>query len=244
MRREVQWNPSIERCANLLTAGGVTDLAINAGGDHTCANLDGQLGKRTFCWGRTADGRLGANDPLGIDNMAPLPRQVLEDEPPIPLANTFAVAAGNRHTCDIAAGAVYCWGANENGQVGNDGKPTPSIIAILIPTRNKQAQRVAVGDAHTCAITDDTMQCWGIDQDGEAGDGDDNGVDEPKPGFVVRLPERQIDLTAGHAHNCSLGVDHVLSCWGLSDHGELGLGDTLPRTAPTSLPTVAFCPPD
>ncbi len=217
-----------------LPAGRIRN--ISAGGEHTCANVDAQEGRRTFCWGRTGQGRLGADDTN--DEPRPMPLPVVNAAGP--LGDAFEIAAGNRHTCMIKEGdQIHCWGDNSHGQLG-DGTIVEKRSAIQIPANDRSAQRVAGGDAHTCAITEDVVQCWGIDRDGEVGDGDDDGADELTP-RIIDFDIRQIELTVGHAHSCSIGLDRKLHCWGLSDHGELGLEDTLPRTSPTEVPAARFC---
>ena len=37
------------------------------------------------------------------------------------------VSAGSRHTCGVTGGAVYCWGDNAFGQLGNSWTTSSSV---------------------------------------------------------------------------------------------------------------------
>jgi alpha-tubulin suppressor-like RCC1 family protein len=80
---------------------------------------------------------------------------------------------GGHHGCaQTFDGRVFCWGANDRGQLG-DGtltdRPDPTQVAGLDP-----ASTLAVawmGD-HDCAITHSgELRCWGANDRGEIGDG-------------------------------------------------------------------------
>jgi len=82
-----------------------------------------------------------------------------------------AIAAGDAHTCAVAtAGAVSCWGANDDGQLGTgDTQPrdAPAVVSGVTG-----AVGVTAGSAHTCAFaTDGSVACWGADTNGQLGDG-------------------------------------------------------------------------
>lgn len=80
-----------------LYAGGSTNCGITAGGE-------------TLCWGGNWMGQLGTDT-----------REYATETPaPIAGGHRFAVlSVGNAHACGITeAGATYCWGSNERGQLG------------------------------------------------------------------------------------------------------------------------------
>ena len=70
------------------------------------------------------------------------------------------VAAAVRHACAIRNGAVYCWGDNLSGQLG-DGTTTQSSVAVQVQELTSGAQAVAVGSHISCAFADANVWCWG-----------------------------------------------------------------------------------
>ena len=90
----------------------VVDVVL--GLSHTCA-LSGD--GRVFCWGYNQRGQVGTgeiSDELSAWKVTE-PSEVVGLPEPI-----VSVSAGAGHTCAAgASGAVYCWGYNSDGQLGN-----------------------------------------------------------------------------------------------------------------------------
>ena len=89
----------------------VAAATISAGGDHTCSGL---VNGEVRCWG---DNGVNQASHLVGDQLTPV-TVVLSNL--VPLRSVVAVAVGNFHTCALqSTGAVYCWGSNGVGQVGD-----------------------------------------------------------------------------------------------------------------------------
>lgn len=76
---------------------------------------------------------------------------------------------------------MFCWGANESGQLGN-GLTSHSALPVTV-TDMASAQIVTAGKAHTCALLSrGEIMCWGENYVGQLGTGDT--TDSTKPVLV------------------------------------------------------------
>jgi serine/threonine-protein kinase len=71
-------------------------------------------------------------------------------------------------------GETWCWGLNDNGQLGdgtttNRSFPVQVIMANGTPLTNVVA--IDSGRTHTCAIANKRALCWGDNTSGQLGDG-------------------------------------------------------------------------
>ncbi|MED5291146.1 MAG: hypothetical protein VX778_02850, partial [Candidatus Thermoplasmatota archaeon] len=149
---------------------------------------------------------------------------------------------------------MVCWGADDQGQLGNGGLSTsdqssPSIAVDLGVGRT--AVTVTAGRDHVCALLDDgSVKCWGDDLEGQLGaglNGNTNyngfGYDSDVPTPVLLPTGRTaIAVEANYRHTCALLDDGSLTCWGSDWRGELGNGGSntaldYPSTNPIDLGT-------
>lgn len=146
---------------------------------------------------------------------------VRADEPPGEIAQ---ISVGERHACAITQGrALYCWGDNRFGQIG-DGTKGDGQSKALANKRNPTqifasgATAVSAGYAHTCAVVNGALHCWGWNQSGQV-----NGKpgDKPilKPALV--LPQGASAVAAGGMHTCAVVRGSAL-CWG-GDTSAIGI---------------------
>jgi alpha-tubulin suppressor-like RCC1 family protein len=112
---------------NRLTPVAVTGLSnaigITAGPDHTCALISDGTAQ---CWGFNGDGRLGAGLLTTPNRLTPTP---VAD-----LTTAVAINAYSTNTCALRVdGAVFCWGDNTFGQIG-DGTTSDSSTPVAVPS--------------------------------------------------------------------------------------------------------------
>ena len=85
--------------------------AVTAGGFHTCT-LTRETIYRVTCWGLNQESQLGVPDTLPSATVTS--RTVFGGIPFVQLD------AGDAHTCGTTDdGAVYCWGRNDDGELGD-----------------------------------------------------------------------------------------------------------------------------
>jgi len=126
---------------------------------------------RAYCWG--GHGALGSE---------------------IELAKTPAAVAGGRrfnfvhpglfHACALTLFDVaFCWGSNENGQLGTGGGSSRTPVRVAGGLRF-EGLTVARTGWHTCGVTaDHRAYCWGRNEAGQLGDG--TRISRPKPVAVA-----------------------------------------------------------
>lgn len=142
-----------------VSATNVTYTRVSAGASHTC--MIATTGE-TYCVGRNFDGQLGQNTG-GADSTSQLP---------VGGGSTFQeIFAGADHTCAMtSAGALYCWGANDVGQLG-DGTTSPSTTPVAVDG-GQLFQSFDVGGRHNCGVTTNGVAyCWGSNSEGRLGNG-------------------------------------------------------------------------
>lgn len=197
--------------------------SLAAGARHACA-VTGHGG--VVCWGSNDHGQLGD----GTRRMRSAPVVVSG------LEGIVEVAAGAAHSCALTRdGSVWCWGAGLRGQLG-DGREGEAAEASASPVRARgidDAERLAVGDYHTCALRrGGRVACWGDDAAGQLGDGEPAGGRSAAPVELGLTGVRA--LAAGAAHTCAITAEGT-RCWGLGSDGQLGNGTTESSSFPDAV---------
>ena len=200
---------------------------VDLGDDHGCAVASGVV----RCWGVNASGQLGVGDTTNRY----LPAQVRSTDGFLN-SQVSQVSAGTGHTCALRAGAVWCWGDNSEGQLGDgstDNSPVPVRVGGALT--GQTIVGITAGATHTCARTSSLAWCWGGNAFGELGNGTAGGRSlEP---VSVLGPDGLGPLTkisalrAGREATCAVSVAVAL-CWGTNAHGELGDGTVQRRSLP------------
>jgi alpha-tubulin suppressor-like RCC1 family protein len=174
---------------------------------HTCAVTSGA----PYCWGANWEGQLGDSTvTFNNDSVAGVVRGGL----------TFAqIVGGDGHSCGLtAAGAAYCWGANYNGQLG-DNSTTRSVIPVPV-SGGMTFSMLAAGGTHTCGLVGSSMYCWGYDGYGQLGDS--LPLANQLTPVLVKGGLSWASVSAGYYHTCGLTTGGDAFCWGADFYGQLG----------------------
>jgi len=139
------------------------DTVSVVGGDrHTCAvSSDGAV----RCWGRNEYGECG--QPAGGN--------ILEPGAPVaglPL-DVVGITAGYDFSCAwTASGRAICWGANYNGQLGDNKTASRHTPGFVYGLSSGVSAISAIAGRHACAIMQSgKVRCWGRNASGQIGDG-------------------------------------------------------------------------
>jgi alpha-tubulin suppressor-like RCC1 family protein len=170
--------------------------------------------------------------------------------------NVASYSHGESHTCAItAAQALYCWGANDQGQLG---LPLDAGTTIASPTQIGSATwtSVSVDYSSSCGTrTDGTAWCWGngnptMTQVGSATTWTNLSVNSGRAGVngggVYTWSTTGSPTQVGSATDwknvmngiffyCATKTDGTLDCWGNNGNGVLGDGTTTAHAAPAQV---------
>ena len=139
-----------------------------------------------------------------------------------------SIDAGGDFSCGInAGGAAFCWGANDNGQLG-DGTTTASPQPVAV-TGSLVFSSITTGRFHSCGLVGSTAYCWGGNSLGQLGDGTNTNRSAPVP---VAGGLTFIALDAGDQFTCGLVTGGAARCWGRNAQGQLGDGTQTTQSAP------------
>lgn len=178
-----------------------------------------RTGGAVHCWGQNYNGMLGNNSTTASSKAVPV--LVAMGSGTAPLMGAVDVKAGSRDACAIdAAGTVYCWGYNGNGELGNGSNVDRHIAAPVLAGGSAftGAEQLYSADSTFCVKKAGAFWCWGDNSSGELGNG--NTTDQPAPVKVATATA----LGLGNYHACWVNSDTTVSCVGANWHAQLGQG--------------------
>jgi alpha-tubulin suppressor-like RCC1 family protein len=206
-------------------SGNLNFTRISAGGNATCGVVN-QLAM--YCWG---------DMPPNQNSGTPTPQQLYVSATPI-----ATLAVGSQYACAMTQGTVVnCFGMNQIGQAA--APPfTPTYINgqfinmpnIVINPPGPPLQLGPVANVYTQALytcvvlTNAAAQCFGINSDGELGNGASGPGTwsfTPQPvGSGIAFASAPGSFSTGLTHACAIDTSGAAWCWGSGIYGELGNG--------------------
>ena len=220
--RDAQAAPTPVKLRQPSEMGSQATIGIAAGARHACS--------------MTATGEIACCGQAGQEPSATAaPQRVAGLGVSVGLP-VLSAAAGGSHSCAVTAeGKLFCWGRNHSGQLGDGSdvdRPSPAPVSGALAEQAIAA--VALGDNHTCAITDaGEVWCWGANGQGQLGNGTTVAASEPQR--VSGFPEGvvAVSVAAGGNQTCATGSEGLAYCWGANHSGQAGGGDTPRALTPT-----------
>ena len=151
------------------------------------------------------------------------------------LSGIASIAAGESHTCALSTtGAVYCWGDNFAGDLGNNSGTESNVPVQVVGVGGSGLlsgiASIAAGEMHTCAVgTTGEVYCWGDNYYGELGNkwtAESNVPVQVEGVGGSGLLSGIASISAGDDHTCALSATGRIDCWGFNGEGNLGNNST------------------
>ena len=220
---------------------GKTIVQIAAGADHSLA-LDS--GGALYAWGSNAYGQLGN----GTTTNSSVPVAVKIAGTPLAGKTIVQIAAGANHNMVLTSdGAVYTWGWNYHGQLGNNTKTNSNTIVAVqtigTPIAGKKIVKIAAGQGHSLALTDDGMvYTWGRNDTGQLGNNVTTDAMLPVAVTVTGTPMSNktiVEIASGARHSLAIDSSGKVYAWGHNGSGQLGNNSTVNALTPVAVQAPA-----
>jgi alpha-tubulin suppressor-like RCC1 family protein len=166
-------NNSYSNFSTPYVVAGLSNISsATAGQNFSCAlNSSGNV----LCWGKNEYGQRGLGITTPNDaNLPNTPNQVSG------ISNATAISSGAYHSCAIKSDkTVYCWGYNQQGQIGN-GNASSTINSASTATGLSNVSQISTGYLHTMALTETgNVYVWGNNTEYQLGLGDNTSRTTP-----------------------------------------------------------------
>ena len=220
-------------CAGLATYNGTATASmtlVNVDSGNTFSSVS--MGSQTSCgittsgvlrcWGVNGNGQIGdgsttnRSSPVTVDGSSAY----------------LKVANGAAHTCGIvaASGQIRCWGAQNNGRLGNNSTAAANIATPTAITDNTAYIDIATGNDFTCGITNaNKLFCWGNNGNAQLGDGT---TIQRANSTAIDSGNFYLSVAAGLTNGCAVRSNNKMFCWGdwtYGISGQLGANAVTPQ---------------
>jgi alpha-tubulin suppressor-like RCC1 family protein len=193
-------------------------------------------GQKLWTWGNNENGQLGNH--LQVNRSSP--------GTTAGGGNSWCYASiGYEHALAIEkSGALYLWGDNRYGQLGDN-----SVLTRTCPVRTidgcntwRQAQAsTCCGFTSIGVKSDGTLWVWGFNASGQLGD--NSSISKSSPITVAGGGTTWCYASTGTCHSAGIKSDGTLWTWGNNTCGKLGTNNLTTRSSPgtTSGGLTSWC---
>ena len=189
-------------------------IGVGAGSNTTYAiRTDGAL----FTAGDNTYGQLAQSDITSRSSLTQIPGTT---------SWTSISSSATGHTLGITStGTLYGWGYNQYNELGqNDRNPIMRSAPVQVGSATTWT-KVSAGNNFSLGISAFGLWAWGKNDYGQA---------PPATGTVL-TPLSWTQVAGGDSYSVAIRNDGKLFSWGLNSKGQLGLGHTINRSAPTQI---------
>jgi alpha-tubulin suppressor-like RCC1 family protein len=214
--------------------------SVSVGTSFGCGIYTGNA----YCWGSNVGYQLGTglansntlNPPTAVSTAGALNGKTVKN-----------ISVNSNNACVVASDlAIYCWGPNTYGQIGNGTTTiatTPTAISKSALPAGTAFKQVAVGNAFACGLTTTgSVYCWGDNTNGKLGNSPTSLSSSDTPFKVYSsgaLNGKTIaSISAGQTNACVVSTDGQAFCWGYNASGQIGNGTTTQPNGPAAVSTT------
>ena len=204
------------------------------------------------CWGYNQYGQLGNGE--SSTTIATQPVSAIG----LPAGNITSISVGYQYTCAVVDGrdrrdgayansSAWCWGYNNNGQLG-DGTVSTRYLPVKVKNLAANVTQIVAGWYATCAVlAEGSVHCWGYNNYGYRGDGSSSAyvgtsTDALLPQRVQGLGETDVQVTQiamGEYHVLALTSTGKVYSWGYNNYGQCMFAHTLATSNTSVIVTTA-----
>ena len=193
---------------------GKTIKQMSTGYSSTCAIASDN---RAYCWGSNKNGQLGNGStadsrvPVAVNMSGALAGKTIKQ-----------ILAGGDHGCVVASDdKMYCWGLNNNGELGNNSSVNSSVpVAVNADgvLAGKTIRQMSAGFSSTCAVDSGYgIYCWGYNSNGQLGNNSTNNSRVPTYVYVPKenttIAANAVKLRAQYAKKTAATCQAVAAGW-------------------------------
>lgn len=205
------------------------------------ASTPAPLAGHAVAWGVGSSGQLGTGGvadsavPVAVDASGALATKTL-----------VQVSQGAGFSCALdSAGAVYCWGSDSRGDLGN-GPLSDSLVPAPVDTSGvlagKFITQIDLGNLNTaCALdSDGHAYCWGSgDGSGMLGNGQSGDSEVPVAVDMTAVPGGAFkQISVGNVNACGVNMNSQVYCWGYGYAWGIGDGTQVDELRPSPVSTA------
>lgn len=173
---------------------------ISSGYNHVLAVVNNFV----FGWGSTENGRLGIGREIS-SNIIVEPVEITWFRNN--MIHISDISSGSAHSIVLSEeGDVYTFGWNLYYQCGNNRKDDDLLEPSLLKHCHGQIASVHAGFGHSAAVTvDGRLLCWGFNEEGQCGVGNEENVSHPTPvDFHRDDANTVVSVSLGNTHTVAV----------------------------------------